>query len=94
MNSAKVTDILHNIREKPSAVEHERWSHWLRYMHNKAERNLEGSLLIPAELVIRWERQMSTDYFDLDEAEKDSDREQVDKYIPIIEEALRKAGKD
>jgi hypothetical protein len=44
--------------------------------------------------VARWEQQMATPYADLSEPEKESDREQVRLYLPVIEAALgeRPAG--
>ncbi|MEV7345046.1 hypothetical protein [Streptomyces sp. NPDC093544] len=65
-------------------VEHERWSHWQRYMHSKCIRNEDGSLTIPAELAQRWELQMNTPYAELSDVEKQSDREQVHRYLPVI----------
>jgi hypothetical protein len=72
-----------------AALEHERWSHWQRYLHSQCEPNADGSLTIPAGLVSRWTSQMSRDYSKLSEAEKESDREQVRRYLPAIEAALR-----
>lgn len=76
--------------ERLAAVEHERWAHWQRYMHGKAVKQADGSLLIPAELVQQWERQITTPYRKLFEKEKESDREQVRKYLPVIADALSK----
>lgn len=73
-----------------SAAEHERWAHWQRYLHGKCERQPDGSLVIPADLVRRWEAQIDAPYRQLSEAEKDSDREQVRKVIQLIEVALSK----
>ncbi|MDR6392468.1 hypothetical protein AB3X82_20620 [Paraburkholderia phenoliruptrix] len=72
------------ILEQLAAVEHERWAHWQRYMHGKAVRNSDGSLTIPAELVSRWERLMETPYTELTEDERRSDREQVQRYLPLL----------
>jgi hypothetical protein len=80
--------------EQLAEVEHERWSHWQRYMHSKCDRAGDGSLTIPAELVHRWEAQMSTPYSELSEQEKESDRDQVRRYLPIIAEALETPGRD
>jgi len=77
--------------EELAAVEHERWSHWQRYLHSRCVPGPDGSLTIPAALVSRWSAQMSTDYADLTEAEKNSDREQVLRYLPVIGSALRSA---
>ncbi len=75
--------------ESLAAMEHDRWSHWQRYMHAQCRSNDDGSLSIPSELVARWTKQMSTPYASLSEDEKESDREQVRRYMPIIESALR-----
>jgi hypothetical protein len=75
--------------ERLAGVEHERWSHWQRYLHSKCVPTGDGSLMIPAELVRRWESQMNTPYSELTEKEKESDREQVRRYLPIIADALR-----
>jgi hypothetical protein len=40
------------------------------------------------DLVSRWERQLNTKYAELDEQEKASDRERVEKYLPLIASAL------
>ena len=77
-------DVVGKIVEELASVEHERWAHWQRYMHNNAIRQPDGSLIIPAKLVEKWERQIETPYEKLSEKEKDSDREQVQKYVPII----------
>jgi hypothetical protein len=39
--------------EELAAIEHERWSHWQRYVHAKAVRRPDGSLVLSAELVDR-----------------------------------------
>lgn len=81
-----------DLREQLAAIEHERWAHWQQYVHSKGERTADGSLLLPASLVERWERQIGTAYADLSEAEKASDREQVDRYWPLITDALAARG--
>lgn len=77
MKSQDIASLLERLTEQLAAVEHERWSHWQRYVHNKAVRQLDGSLLLSPDLVARWEKQIETKYIDLSEAEKESDREQV-----------------
>lgn len=74
--------------DRLAAIEHERWSHWQRYMHGKAIRQEDGALLIPADLVARWEKQIATAYADLPPDEQESDKEQVERYLPIIEKAF------
>lgn len=88
MERSEVEAVLETLIETLAAVEHDRWAHWQRYMHGKAERCSDGALILPAELVERWEAQISTSYADLSEAEKESDREQVRRYLPLIATAF------
>lgn len=74
--------------EELAAIEHERWAHWQLYLHEKCEPLPDGSLRIPADLVDQWTRQATTRYEDLTEDEKDSDREQVQRYLPTLTNAL------
>ena len=89
MKDSQIEHVLESIVEELAAIEHERWSHWQRYMHEKGTRQSDGSLVIAAELVERWERQMETAYAELSQKEKESDREQVRKYLPTIKKALK-----
>jgi hypothetical protein len=80
---------LAHLLEQLAALEHERWAHWQRYVHDHGQRQADGSVILPARLVERWERQINTPYNDLAESEKDSDRDQVRKYFPILERWLQ-----
>ncbi|MFE4693971.1 hypothetical protein ACFRH6_28490 [Streptomyces sp. NPDC056749] len=75
---------MEEVMEELAGIEHERWAHWQRYLHSRCSRQSDGSLTIPAELVLRWESQMDTPYDELSETEKESDREQVRRYLPVI----------
>ncbi|THV28985.1 hypothetical protein [Glycomyces paridis] len=75
--------------ESLAAIEHERWSHWQRYLHSRCEKGDDGSLTIPPDLAARWTTQLSTPFAELSEQEKESDREQVWRYLPVIESALQ-----
>jgi hypothetical protein len=88
MEQERIDDKLGGLIERLAAVEHERWSHWQRYVHSKGKRQPDGSLLLPADLVARWEKEIATNYADLNDKQKESDREQVRKYLPIIASAL------
>jgi hypothetical protein len=88
MEYQHIEDLLGGLIEQLAAVEHERWSHWQRYVHSKCVRQPDGSLLLPANLVARWEKQIDTKYAELDDQERESDREQVRKYLPLIASAL------
>lgn len=74
--------------ERLAAIEHERWAHWQRYVHDQCDRQQDGSLVVPAELAARWEAQIETPYSALSGQEQESDREQVQRYLPTIIDAL------
>jgi hypothetical protein len=91
-SSGRPSDVLlsSDLLEALASVEHERWSHWQRYVHSKCVRGIDGSLTIPAELVARWTAQMDAPYAELSDEEKESDREQVRRYLPLIADSLDK----
>lgn len=72
--------------EKLASIEHERWAHWQRFMHEQGERQPDGGLFLSAELISKWDRLIATPYENLTAKEQESDREQVKRYLPIIEE--------
>jgi hypothetical protein len=86
----RVREVLQSepVVERLAEIEHERWAHWQKYVHDQCERREDGSMVIPAGLAARWQAQIETPYADLSEQEKDSDREQVQRYLPTIVEAL------
>lgn len=88
MDRREIEACLEAALERLAAEEHARWAHWQRYMHAKSERRPDGALVIPPELVRRWEAQIATEYAELSAAEKESDREQVRRYLPLIVDAL------
>jgi hypothetical protein len=73
-----------DIREQLAALAHEQWSGWMLYLFQKSDDGPNGSVVIPAELVSRWLRQMTATYAELPENEKDSDRDEADKMLAII----------
>jgi len=75
------------LMEKLAYHEHTRWADWQKYLHSKMEitRATCGDIIyFPTELYKHWERQIKTDYKNLSEQEKDSDREQVMRYFNLI----------
>ncbi len=66
--------------EKLAAIQHDIWAHWMKYLFSVSP----GGEISP-ENYKRWTTQLNTHYTDLTEKEKDSDREQVDKYWPLID---------
>ena len=72
--------------ERLAAIEHERWSGWMRYLFSKCD-----GAVIPDWAIERWTRQMSMPYAALTEAEKESDRVEVRKTLAAMEPAGRSA---
>jgi hypothetical protein len=71
-----------------SAIEHERWADWQKYLHSKLELqpidDAHAFNVLPHEWRDRWERQIPMPYAQLSEAEKQSDRDQVMRYWPTL----------
>ena len=80
--------------EKGSDLEHERWSSWQKYLHSLCVKNEDGTLTIPKERVKRWERQIATHYSELSEQEKEYDRIEVRKYLPMVKSFLAEQKKE
>lgn len=82
------------VREALADVQHEIWSHWMRYFFTKCQNRQpwlgegdEGTYTVfPISLANRWTRQMNTPYAELSEQEKNSDREQADKILAVLPE--------
>ena len=72
--------------EKLANQAHIAWSGWIEYLFKKGIKNNDGTFSINADSVARWERQIKTDYKDLSEQEKESDRIEARKYLKLTEE--------
>jgi len=72
------------IFEELASEQHNIWSHWMVYLFSVCETNEDGSVTIPSNRVKWWTRQINTAYSDLSEKEKEGDREQVRKLVPIL----------
>lgn len=90
MDREEIKARLNGVIEALASIEHARWAHWQMYLHNNCSRQLDGSLVIPACLAEQWQLQIDTPYQALSEAEKESDRDQVRKYLPTIIAALQR----
>lgn len=74
--------------EEIAELAHISWSGWMEYLFEKSKKNNDGTVTIPKWAVARWERQMNTDYEDLTEQEKESDRTEAKIYINKMEKYL------
>ncbi len=76
--------------EQGADIEHERWSHWQKYMHSKILPSANDEIMeIGTVLIERWNRQINTPYSELSESEKESDRKEVRKYLPLIRHLIQ-----
>jgi hypothetical protein len=80
-----------SLRERLAALEHEQWAHWTEYMLVTIRKELVERMAFEAApdidnllCIKRWRRQIDTEYSELTEAEKDSDREWADKVLLMI----------
>ncbi len=73
-----------DIQEALAEYAHTAWSGWMDYLFSLSKDGIDGDVIIPAELVRRWERQMKTKYVDLPEPEKESDRIEARKMLKIV----------
>lgn len=70
--------------KKFAALQHEIWSHWMKYLFEVSIEHEDGSITIPAGKVARWKRQIDTDYDELSPEEQESDIEQAIKIIRLF----------
>lgn len=68
--------------EKLADIEHQRWSDWQSHLHKILRENFSSPEL--NKVLEHWDKQINTNYRDLSEKEKDSDREQVLRYYNLI----------
>jgi hypothetical protein len=71
--------------EKIAALQHEIWSHWMKYLFEVSIHNDDGSVTIPSDKVERWVRQINTNYEDLPVEEQAGDLEQAVKVVSELE---------
>jgi len=72
---------VNELREEVAAVQHEIWSHWMKYMLSVGEYKDDETWVMPKEKLKRWKRQMNTSYADLTDGGRESDRHQADKVL-------------
>jgi hypothetical protein len=70
--------------EKLAELAHIQWSGWMEYLFSKCTFNEDGTATIPKWAVDRWKRQIATDYKDLPEEEKESDRNEARRVMELL----------
>lgn len=74
--------------EKLADIEHQRWADWQEWCHKVLRENNPSPEI--GDVLERWDRQIETPYRELSELEKQSDRDQVKRYWPLIERYAQK----
>jgi hypothetical protein len=70
VSDAHLQKSLTDLLEQLAALEHKRWAHWQKYVHDHGERQPDGSVRLPANLVERWERQINSPIVTLRKAKR------------------------
>ncbi len=83
-NGTLETTPVRTLREMLADYAHITWCGWMCYMFSLSTMNKDGSMTIPAKLVTRWTRQMTTSYYNLPEDEKESDLVESETIIKIV----------
>lgn len=86
-------EIEKELMEQLADIEHQRWADWQKHVHSKCGVDVHGNLIIPMALVDRWEEQIFAKYEDLSEEDKEKDRVQVRRYLPLFTQSLERYGK-
>jgi hypothetical protein len=66
-------------------AEHDSWARWMAHLFTKGWRREDGSITLPGGYVKALQRQIDISYADLTEQEKEYDREEVRRILPLIE---------
>ena len=87
------------MREELASLSHDIWASWMVHLFSCCNKVGDGCMEIPRNEVDKWMRQINTPYEQLQEYEKESDRDQADKIIKLllglrINESLQKENKD
>lgn len=85
-----------DLMEKLAGIEHQRWADWQEHIMDIALKSGSDDIGIrtfgwDTEKVKTWEEQIETLYSELSEEDKEKDREQVRRYLPILNSWLSKA---
>jgi len=67
--------------------EHDSWSNWMKWLFKCSVSNEDGTITIPKDKIVQWQRQMNTPYSELSEPEKEADRKEI-QHILLLESAL------
>jgi len=72
------------LEEEIADLCHKQWSNWMKYLFSKCYDFKLGLLIIPEEYVKGLKKQINTEYKDLSEEEKESNRIEARKFIKLF----------
>lgn len=72
------------LTEELADLAHRQWARWMEYLFEKSTLNEDGTVTVPKWAVDRWKRQVNTEYKDLPEEEKESDRNEARRVIGVV----------
>lgn len=73
-NLQRIREAVPELVEKLADIEHQRWADWHKWCRNNWT----------PERIERWDRQARTPYAELNEEDKEKDRREVMRYLPLI----------
>ena len=73
------------LREKLADLCHRKWSTWMEYLYSFVVLDKDYGAYLPGCCNLKWRSQMNTEYKNLLEKEKESDRKIADEILEIIE---------
>lgn len=88
----KAPAMIADMREKMAALCHDQWAGWMEFLFLKSKQ-VDGCVIIPAWAVDRWRRQVATRYSDLSEDEKNSDRNEADRFLSLFNAEVERKDK-
>ena len=80
----EVTKTMDDQREALAAYAHNAWSRWMRHLFEVCHQCDSGEVIVPADLVSRWQRQIATSYDELSVLEQASDQREADRILSVV----------
>lgn len=70
--------------EQMADITHDVWRHWMKHLFTQGYIKPDGSFIVKPEAVRRWKKQISLDYHDLTEREKQTDKKIVNDFYKFF----------
>ncbi|HEU5086003.1 MAG TPA: hypothetical protein VFT99_01115 [Roseiflexaceae bacterium] len=89
--TARYQDEQRDLQAALAEYAHQAWSRWIEYELRKGMLHEDGSLTLPAHLVKRWSRQMSTAYHELQLGDQARSQNEADRIVRVLDRCARNA---